>query len=283
MRELLNKRLFLQASGFKDVSQDDKVFVDMHLHSTYSDGLAPVSRIVDKARRYGFGIALTDHNDIRGAIDLSKEEVFFIPGIEVGGREGIHLVIYFYTLEELKRYYAEYVEPYKLSNTFYVLDTPTLRLIKGAKRFHCVISAAHPFGAGSTGMAKPLHGDMMTEAILEGIHALEIFNAGILKIHNEKAHAFARVTHLGLTGGSDGHTLREIGRAFTFASCPQTVSSFLDAVVDNESGVIGSEYPVFFKPYTQMKTLKNFATNPIRYGRHAIKNVRGTIRSRKES
>jgi len=41
--------------------------VDLHFHSTYSDGLNGIDKIAARARKLGIGIAITDHNEIRGA------------------------------------------------------------------------------------------------------------------------------------------------------------------------------------------------------------------------
>ena len=40
--------------------------VDLHFHSHYSDGYNSVPAIAEKAQELGIGIALTDHNEIRG-------------------------------------------------------------------------------------------------------------------------------------------------------------------------------------------------------------------------
>src|SRR5580765_7034336 len=48
-------------------------FVHLHVHSEFSllDGLSPVKRIVDTAKRQGMrAVALTDHGNLYGAIDF---------------------------------------------------------------------------------------------------------------------------------------------------------------------------------------------------------------------
>ena len=46
--------------------------IDLHFHSRYSDGSNTVKQIVKQARELGVGIAITDHNDIRGAVELDS-------------------------------------------------------------------------------------------------------------------------------------------------------------------------------------------------------------------
>jgi predicted metal-dependent phosphoesterase TrpH len=71
---------------------------DLQLHSDLGDGLAPPAAILDAAERAGLNvIALTDHDDIRGAFilrDLAAKRgspVEIVPGIEVTTRSG-HLL-----------------------------------------------------------------------------------------------------------------------------------------------------------------------------------------------
>ena len=71
---------------------------DLQLHSDLGDGLAPPEKILDAAERAGLDvIALTDHDDIRGAFvirDLAarrKSRVEIVTGVEVTTRSG-HLL-----------------------------------------------------------------------------------------------------------------------------------------------------------------------------------------------
>jgi predicted metal-dependent phosphoesterase TrpH len=71
---------------------------DLQLHSDLGDGLAPPEAILDAAERAGMNvIALTDHDDIRGAFlirDLASRRnspVEIVTGIEVTTRSG-HLL-----------------------------------------------------------------------------------------------------------------------------------------------------------------------------------------------
>ncbi|MFH1211244.1 MAG: PHP domain-containing protein, partial [archaeon] len=81
-------------------------YVDMHYHTRYSDGRTKIAKVMKKCRKRGFGVAVTDHNDIRGAILASRYNgVMTIPGIELGVREGAHLLLYFYNIKDLEEYY----------------------------------------------------------------------------------------------------------------------------------------------------------------------------------
>ena len=74
--------------------------VDTHFHSRYSDGADTVEAITAHAREKGIGIAITDHNDIRAAVELNRyKNVLSIPGIEITSAEGSHLLVYFYDIK----------------------------------------------------------------------------------------------------------------------------------------------------------------------------------------
>ena len=71
---------------------------DLQLHSDLGDGLSSIEQILDSAERAGLDvIALTDHDDIRGAFALRElaarrsSPVEVVPGVEVTTRSG-HLL-----------------------------------------------------------------------------------------------------------------------------------------------------------------------------------------------
>jgi predicted metal-dependent phosphoesterase TrpH len=71
---------------------------DLHTHSDLSDGLSSIEEILDSAERAGLDvIALTDHDDIRGAFEMRElaarrsSPVEVVPGAEVTTRSG-HLL-----------------------------------------------------------------------------------------------------------------------------------------------------------------------------------------------
>ena len=86
--------------------------VDLHFHSHYSDGYNAVDKIAKRARELGIGIAITDHNEIKGAVELERyADILNIPGIEITSIEGTHLLIYFYEIKSLKRFYKKDLKP----------------------------------------------------------------------------------------------------------------------------------------------------------------------------
>ncbi|MBA3478920.1 MAG: PHP domain-containing protein, partial [Lautropia sp.] len=74
--------------------------VDLHCHSTVSDGTLAPREVVRRAHRNGVqALALTDHDEVGGlaaaADEAARVGLCFIPGVEVSvswGDETIHVV-----------------------------------------------------------------------------------------------------------------------------------------------------------------------------------------------
>lgn len=72
---------------------DAATFVDLHVHSTASDGTRPPEEVVREAKRVGLGaIALTDHDTLDGIATATEAGaalgVRVVPGIELSAVEG---------------------------------------------------------------------------------------------------------------------------------------------------------------------------------------------------
>jgi len=105
-------RVLIEKPNLSELTKKNTV-VDLHFHSIYSDGKNTVSEIAKQAKRLGIGIAITDHNEIRGAVELNRiRGVLSIPGIEVTSEEGAHILIYFRDIKKLKQFYQKNVRPY---------------------------------------------------------------------------------------------------------------------------------------------------------------------------
>lgn len=78
--------------------------IDMHIHTTASDGLFTVPQIVEKAKVMGLnGIAITDHDTINGLREINKvseaEDFLILPGIEISTiweGKSVHLLGYLF-------------------------------------------------------------------------------------------------------------------------------------------------------------------------------------------
>ena len=64
-------KILFERPDLDDLKQQYTV-VDLHFHSRYSDGINLVGAIARRARQLGIGIAITDHNEIKGAVPADK-------------------------------------------------------------------------------------------------------------------------------------------------------------------------------------------------------------------
>ncbi|PKL72467.1 hypothetical protein CVV26_01410 [Candidatus Kuenenbacteria bacterium HGW-Kuenenbacteria-1] len=65
-----------------------KSFIDLHMHSVYSDGMLELNQIIEKVKKENFStFSLTDHNTIAGVEKMialgKKNKIRVIPGIEL--------------------------------------------------------------------------------------------------------------------------------------------------------------------------------------------------------
>lgn len=165
--------------------------LDLHIHTRAShDCLSDYSEVVATARARGLDrIAITDHNEIEGALrirDLAPDLV--IVGEEVKTAEGVDLSGLFLT-EKIPK------------------GTSAVETAQAIREQGGMVYIPHPF-AGGKGLGEAVLAD-----IEPWVDVVEIFNA---RIHdpalNEKAGAWAKERGLPGGAGSDAHTLREIGR-----------------------------------------------------------------------
>ncbi len=172
----------------------DAYRVDLHVHSKFSpDSRLSLEEIADRLAPAGLvGVAVSDHNSLEslGALpELRRRHPssVFVPAVEVSTAEG-HLLAY--GLEELPP-----------------LRRPLAETVDWVRGHGGVSVLAHPLrwahGAGRRALET---------ARVDGVEALNGHNGGIA---NAKAELVGAHRRLALTGGSDAHSLLEIGRAFT--------------------------------------------------------------------
>lgn len=238
--------------------------VDLHFHSNHSDGLNSIPKIAAKVRDLGVGIAITDHNQIRGALEIDRyEDIFSIPGIEITSAEGSHLLVYFYETKELKRFYSKDVEPHMGHGIMSSLSLTMEQVIQRARNYECVIIFAHPYCAMYTGICNIQFSKEELNRLLSMVDGVEVINANNLNKWNLKCSVLGFNLNKSMVGGSDGHSLGHMGRAVTYARCPQNRRDFLDAIRNKENLVSGKEIHLLRKVTSNgLKLKSNFSNCP---------------------
>jgi predicted metal-dependent phosphoesterase TrpH len=192
--------------------------MDLHIHSTYSaDSTITPRQVLNIARkRHLSGVAITDHNSIRGCIKVKALKVkglLFVPGIEVTSEQGHVLAL---GITE------------KVPRGLSVQET-----IERIEDIGGLAVAAHPYRF-YTGI-----GELATRG--SGFRAVEIFNGRTTLKGNMKAKALAKELDVGITGGSDGHRIEEIGSAFTKVPAEiDTVDDLITAIVKKRTRIGGT-------------------------------------------
>lgn len=275
-----HQRIRFERPNLEGLTQKCTV-VDMHFHSRYSDGLNDIPAIAKRARRLNIGIALTDHNSVEGAVRLAEyKDVFSIPGIEITSREGAHMLAYFNTVDELVKFFEAELVAYLGRETMSSSWLSMEALVASVRQYGALTVFPHPHCAMFTGVCNPVFSRARQEFLLSVADGIEVINAGNMHRWNLKSAVLGFNMEAGVTGGSDGHNLFQMGKAVTCASCGKTPGQFLEAVRNRQAWVVGKEISILRKvTATGMKIPTNLRNSPdlldknVRYG-YAVINRR---------
>jgi predicted metal-dependent phosphoesterase TrpH len=165
----------------------------MHLHTRHSfDCLSDPSRIVEAANRRGIDrLVVTDHNEIRGALELRElAPGRVLIGEEVKTREGFDIIGILLT-ELIPK------------------GTPAVETCERILDQGGVVYIPHPFDGARSGAAELLH------SVAHLVDVVEVHNARcVLERYNRRALAWARENGKLSGAGSDAHTASEVGAGY---------------------------------------------------------------------
>ena len=238
--------------------------VDPHFHTYYSDGFNSVKAIVKRARELGIGIAVTDHNDIRGAVELHRHKnILSIPGIEITSCEGTHILVYFYDIKSLKTFYQTDIKPNMGHDIMSSTKLEMEAIIERARQFESIIVFPHPYSATFTGIHNSYFSEERLEQLFRMVDGVEVINAENLNKWNLRSSLLGFNLDIGLTGGSDGHRLAQMGRAVCYAGCRRNRRAFLNAIKNKQTKVVGKEIDLIRKVTSNgVKLRTNFKNCP---------------------
>ncbi len=273
-------RVLIEKPNLQALSKKYTVF-DLHFHTRYSDGNNSVKEVGEKARELGICIAITDHNDIRGAVEIwAMKNIVSIPGIEITSVEGAHLLIYFCDIKSLKQFYKKEVFPFLGNDIMSSLSIKMEEIIMRAKPYKAITIFPHPIGTIYTGVCNSNFSQDSQEKLLNIIDGIEVFNASILKKSNLRSTILGFNLNKYITAGSDGHSLEHMGKAVTYAKCKKNGEAFFQAIIKKQNRVIGKELAIHKKVTANGMKLKSSIKNypeliekNMRYG-YAIFNVK---------
>ncbi|RMF05354.1 PHP domain-containing protein [Candidatus Woesearchaeota archaeon] len=273
---MTKKRVIFDKPDFKRIQEEGLLGVDMHFHTKYSDTYTRIPNVLKKARKNGIGVAITDHNRIKGAavaINL-KKDVVIIPGIEVNCFEGAHVLLYFYHINDLTEFYIKHIKNYVERNPYMATNIRTEQIADAAKDYNCIVSAAHPFTPATGGMEWAIKKGFLDKNIYDKMQAVEVINGGHTEKMNLKATHLALEMEKQVTGGSDGHTLAALGGVLSIADAHNT-ESFLEAVRRRRNVVVGKSLAV-------MPRLASYSKNISKHLQYLVPSVKLKIKRAKE-
>ena len=211
--------------------------LDLHIHSIYSyDSFLRPELLIKIARKRDLdGIAVTDHNTIKGGIRtraIAPKGFLVIPGAEIKTEKGE--IIGLFIEEEI-----------------------TSRLFDDVK--NDIIEQG-----GITILPHPYRNKHYNpEELIDSVDALEVMNARTSPFLNEKALRLAEKYSKPKIGGSDAHNRFEIGRVYT--NIPGNDLSDRRDIYKSDIEIIGSEIPQL------LRTMNNGIGKVIRQSRSIFK------------
>jgi len=244
-------------SNPKILADKELNFVDMHHHSTYSDGNQTPSRLAKYFIKHNKGLAITDHNRIQGAVQLAKQKkLFSIPGIEVTSKQLKDLLVYFYSIKDLIAFWNKEIKKnFQPKNHIFNFDRTNIdlfELIDKIKDYNGVSILAHPFSI------KPKHSYklLLNKNFRRKIDGVESHNFTVGKY--KKTLLFVRPFRKPLIAGSDSHDcsyLNTLTGTHGFSR-----ASFLDNIIKNKNIIYYEKGNFWRRISEQLTVIKNNIT-----------------------
>ena len=178
--------------------------IDLHVHTYYSrDSSITLKEVVAYSKKRGLdGVAITDHNIIKGALRLKTRDMIVVPGIEISTLNGHLLGINVKTLIPAKLDIEE-----------------TINRIHDAGG---IAVAPHPFSFYKSPPSRQI----------TSYDAIEVMNASSMpfQLFTSLSKRFAVRKGLPQTGGSDSHYAPEIGAAYTVVEADPHIDEIVSAI-----------------------------------------------------
>ncbi len=203
---------------------------DLHIHSKYSyDGVLDPKEIVRIAKERGLdGIAITDHNTIRGGQEAKKYETKdfkVIIGAEIMTEKG-EVTGLFLSKEVKSRRFQDVIAEIKAQDGIIVVPHPFDRLRHSAFQ--------------------------ITSEYTSLVDAIEGFNSRcVFQRDNKKAVEFAAQYNLPVVGGSDAHYANEIGKAGIITDS----DNIRKAIMENNLTLFGKRSSIINHVRTKIRKL----------------------------
>lgn len=212
--------------------------LDLHIHSQYSeDGTGTPQEIIKIVKKKGLnGLAITDHNTIKGgleALKYSSKDFVVIPGIEISTSNG-HIIA-LNVKEKIPKGLTASETVDKILDLNGIPIVPHIfRNMSGVK-------------------------ENILKDILDKISVMEVFNACSQPSSNLKAAKIAKKYNLGGTGGSDSHMPEYAGEAYTLIDTTDlSLNSIVSNIEKKKTWAYGNILPLSYRQQRMSYSIKQF-------------------------
>jgi predicted metal-dependent phosphoesterase TrpH len=250
---------FIPSVFFKALQNVGLQAVDMHFHTEAGmDSVSSIAGTLKKCRNKGYGVAITDHNDVRGAVKAwrMRDKVFVIPGMEASTESGVHSLYYFSSIRDCRTFFNKVVKPLRKKNPFF-LPISLDALMEHARDYNAAIAVSHPYGPGVIGVKKVHFKNVTMKRLKRHFDYVEGLNGANTRHMNERSLAWARFIDKPVVAGSDGHTIAELGSVLT-VGYGYDIESFVEGLRHNRGFLLGKETNVFVDALLQFKKEKKY-------------------------
>jgi len=195
--------------------------IDLHVHTLFSrDASTTLRDVVTYSRKRGLdGVAVTDHDTLKGALQLVKEKrIIVIPGVEITTLHGHVLAL----------------------NTTDPIP-PKLSLPETVQKIHDsggIAVAAHPTVILNVGITR-------RAASVSNFDAIEVINSSAFpfSLSTHFSRKLAEKLNLPQTAGSDAHQAAEIGMAYTVVNADSNIDDIIEAIRKGATVPYGKAIP----------------------------------------
>ncbi len=255
-------RITTDASILADKSLN---FVDVHHHSTVSDGNSTPELIAKVFMKKGRGVCIADHNQVKGSLYLAKlakrKKLFTIPSIEVTSKESKDIVAYFYSANDLVSFWEKEIKNNIRNNPVWNMNKTTVSVFGLLDKIHDyngVATVVHPLTLRPKNSSKLLK----SKSFLKKVDIIESHNFG-LGLYDKTMELVSKLNKP-LTASSDSHRI-SLFNTLT-ASHEFETGMFLDSILkkrnviyykDNHHVARFLEKLVICKNNIHIKTPKN--------------------------
>lgn len=204
---------------FDFIERDSKYagdfYYDLHIHTTASDSFIKPEVMQEFLQTKQYLLAVTDHNEIKGAVKLRELGINNVPGIELGCEDGFELLVYFKKMEDLENFYRKEVEQFKNKKRMAKTKRDIFTYLDKLNEYECHKSIPHICGVVQKNFInnKPYIYD-----VIKVVDSIETYNHALPEIRNQEASEIREKFGKTATFGSDAHIVREMFSYYKYSN-----------------------------------------------------------------